>query len=123
VSAEQTTISPALTGSDEPRQRGAKATEGKALPPLLDEIDCEDCGGDGECFECSGTGHCSTCDGEGKVESAKAYCNALYWEDGVTQQRCDRRAPEGAGKAWRCEEHRRQQAWARDREHVGEGAV
>jgi hypothetical protein len=83
------------------------SASGKALPLLTDEMDCPDCEGEGECFECSGTGHCSGCGGAGKAESARAYCNALYWDNGV-EQRCDRRAPEGASEGWQCEEHTRQ---------------
>jgi hypothetical protein len=82
----------------------------KNLPLLTDEMGCAACEGSGECFECSGTGHCPGCDGEGKAESARAYCNALYWDNGV-EQRCDRRAPEGESESWQCGEHRRQAKW------------
>jgi hypothetical protein len=79
----------------------------KVLPLLKDLIDCEDCGGDGDCWECFGSGKCSTCSGDGEHQSPRAYCNTLYWDNGI-QQRCDRRAPEGAGKDWQCDEHKRQ---------------
>lgn len=79
-----------------------------SLPLLTDELDCAGCEGSGECWECSGTGQCSGCGGQGKAESARAYCNALYWPTPTTQERCDRRAPEGASERWTCEEHKRQ---------------
>jgi hypothetical protein len=83
----------------------------KPLPLLVDVIDCDDCDGSGECFECNGTGHCQACDGDGERETGRAFCNALFWTDAMTQQRCDRRAPDGAGEKWQCDEHQRQAKW------------
>jgi DnaJ-class molecular chaperone len=106
VRPEQTIISPALSDpGKEDRPRGT------TLPLLKDLEDCPDCDGDGDCFACGGTGKCSACDGDGETETSRAYCNALYWSDAMTQERCDRRAPKGASVKWQCPEHERQQAY------------
>jgi hypothetical protein len=111
----QDTLAEDLRGAQEDARRVvASPHRGKTLPLLTDEMDCPDCEGNGECFECSGTGQCLGCDGDGKAESARAYCNALYWDNGV-QQRCDRRAPGDADERWQCDEHKRQAAWLKQR--------